>query len=238
MTSYRTASEIIQCDESHSIGVMSRVSPVDTIKFLASKMREAINFWAVGRSTFDSEEGKARIVELIRLIVQEYSWLKPSDIRLVFDNAKKGKYGETYNRMDGPLILSWFKKYAEERIQVAEDIAIRKRAEAGKKLEEDTRTPEQRKSDILRLAETIGKMAKQQAKEPEIVDKTPQKYNFSSVEHYCEVNGIDPEQYLHNWERSIMHDIHMRCAELGIDYDTVYYARKSRLLWQINHGLV
>jgi hypothetical protein len=238
--SYKTSSEIIQYDENPSIGSLARYAPVDTIKFLAAKMRDAIHFWSVGRSTFDGDDGKQRIVELIRLIIEEYSHLKPSDIKMIFSNAKKGKYGETYNRMDGALILSWFKRYTEERIQMAEDIALRKRAQAGKAMDqEDKRTPEQRKSDMMKLAATIGRMGRSIPAESsdQNTPRIQQLHNYQSVEQYCQTNGIDPETYLHDWERPLVHSIHIRATELGVDYDIIYYALKNKLLWDINHGL-
>jgi hypothetical protein len=238
--SYKTSSEIIQYDDRPSIGQLARYAPADTIRFLCIKLRDTIHFWAVGRSTFEGDEGKARIVELIKLIIQEYSWLKPSDIRMVFDNAKKGKYGETYNRMDGALILSWFKLYAEDRIQVAEEISLRKRASAGVTMDHaDTRTPEQKKADMQRLADTIGKMAKAKPpmEKPAAEPAIKQIHNYKSVEQYCHANGIDAQTYLHDWERPLVHQIHIRAAELGVDYDIIYYALRNKLLWEINHGL-
>jgi hypothetical protein len=238
MTSYRTASEIILSDQSHSIGVLAKLAPADTIRFLASKMRDAVNFWAVGRSTFDSEDGRARIVELIRLIVQEYSWLKPADIRMVFQNAKLGKYGEAYNRMDGPMILGWFKKYAEERIALAEELHIRKHRNVQKPVEEDTRTPEQRKEDMLKLAAMIGSMAKTPQHE-EVMTKEPytppRSLGYQSVEHYCEEKGIDTDRYLQEWEERNMTDFRILAEEMGMEYEEVYRIKKDHLLRQLNH---
>lgn len=238
MTSYRTVSEIIQSDDSHSIGVLAKVSPAETIKFLAAKMRDAVNFWSVGRTTFDNEDGKARIVELIRLIVQEYSWLKPSDIRMIFQNAKLGKYGEAYNRMDGPMILSWFNKYAEERIHLAEELHIRKHRSVQRQDDQDTRTPEQRKEDMLKLAAMIGSMAKT----PQNVDssnvdtyKPVKSLGYESVEHYCEVKGIDADRYLIEWEDRNMTDFRILAEEMGMEYEEVYRIKKDHLLRQLNH---
>ncbi len=241
MASYRTASEIIQCDQSHSIGVLAKVAPAETIRFLAAKMRDAVNFWSVGRSTFDSEDGRARIVELIRLIVQEYSWLKPADIRMVFQNAKLGKYGEAYNRMDGPMILGWFKKYSEERIQLAEEIHIRKHRNVQKPADEDTRTPEQRQEDLRKLAAMIGSMAKKPANDQEeskapVMQPQPS-LGYESIEQYCQDRGIDPEKYLEEWELKNLNDFRILAEEMGMEYEEVYRIKKDHLLRQLNHEL-
>jgi hypothetical protein len=239
--SYKSSSEIIQYDNGASIGTLAKYSAAETIKFLAMKLRDTIHFWAVGRSTFDGDEGKLRIVELIKMIVEEYSWLKPSDVRIVFDNAKKGKYGETYNRMDGPLILSWFSKYATERIQAAEDISQKNHhnTKVGKTEDYDDRTPEQRTRDIERLKSIIGRMIKKCEPEPaKNIEPTPvQVHNYLSVEEYCEDKGIDAYEYLLKWESKHTADISIIADHLKMTYDQVYWIKRSHLLHQINHGI-
>lgn len=56
-------------------------------------------------------------------IYQEYYYLKIPELFYVFSNAKKGRYGEIYNALDGAKILSWFRKYNEERCIEIEKLA-------------------------------------------------------------------------------------------------------------------
>lgn len=39
------------------------------------------------------------------------------DFKLCFNNAKRGKYGRVYDRIDGNIIYEWLQKYSEERVQ-------------------------------------------------------------------------------------------------------------------------
>ena len=73
----------------------------------------------------------------VDLILEDYYFLKPEDIRLCFRNAMKGYYGRVYNRIDGQIILSWLKQYSDERLETAEQHS---QAEAGK-LKEKEQSP-------------------------------------------------------------------------------------------------
>jgi hypothetical protein len=54
------------------------------------------------------------------LILDEFHNLKIDDIKLCFNNARKGKYGEIY-RLDGLVIMGWLNQYFDERVNAAED---------------------------------------------------------------------------------------------------------------------
>jgi len=47
----------------------------------------------------------------------EFYWLKPEDFKLCFNNAKTGKYGQLYNRLDGSVIFEWLNNYQNERAE-------------------------------------------------------------------------------------------------------------------------
>lgn len=53
------------------------------------------------------------------LIVRKFNNMNIADIKLVFENAIMGVYGEFYGRLDGQMILSWFTKYFNERCEIA-----------------------------------------------------------------------------------------------------------------------
>ena len=63
--------------------------------------------------------------ETAMLIVDSFHALTIADINLIFKNAKMGKYGKIYDRLDGQLILSWFDKHFNERCAAAAEISIR-----------------------------------------------------------------------------------------------------------------
>lgn len=56
----------------------------------------------------------------VDLIIEEYPYMKLDDLKLCFKNAMKMKYGNIYNRIDGQVIMSWFRAYNKERCAVAD----------------------------------------------------------------------------------------------------------------------
>ena len=80
-------------------------------------LREFIN---VGKKMTDMQCN-----ETAMLIVDEYFNLTIADINLIFKNAKLGKYGAMYDRLDGQMILSWFEKHFYERCSAAANMSVR-----------------------------------------------------------------------------------------------------------------
>lgn len=94
-------------------------------QFSKDYMYAYLEMWIVSLNSFSNVKSKmnpSQMREVASYIFQDYYYLKISDIYLVFTNAKKGRYGEFYGRLDGTMILSWFDKYAEERFKVAESL--------------------------------------------------------------------------------------------------------------------
>lgn len=79
-------------------------------------IREFIN---VGRKMTDEQTQ-----ETAMLIVDEYYNLNLADINYIFKNAKLGKYGKYYDRLDGQIILSWFEEHFNNRCKTAADESI------------------------------------------------------------------------------------------------------------------
>lgn len=46
-----------------------------------------------------------------------------ADINLIFRNAKLGRYGELYQQLSCPKIMSWFDKYVDEKLNTAEKLS-------------------------------------------------------------------------------------------------------------------
>lgn len=55
------------------------------------------------------------------LIIEEYPYLKTDDLKLCFKNAKKLRYGEVYNRIDGSVVMRWLMEYNKERCMQADE---------------------------------------------------------------------------------------------------------------------
>lgn len=62
-----------------------------------------------------------QIAQTVDLILEDFWMLKLEDIKVCFNNAKKGKYGQLYNRLDGMVILEWLQRYTDERIGFSDE---------------------------------------------------------------------------------------------------------------------
>lgn len=81
------------------------------LKLMFAKTARAFNI------TRNIEPGQ--IIELVDVILHDYYYLKLSEVFYVLKQAKLGKFGKTYERIDEPTILSWFNTYVEEREGIA-----------------------------------------------------------------------------------------------------------------------
>lgn len=79
-------------------------------------LREFIN---IGSKMNDEQTRETAI-----LIVDEYYSLNLADINFIFKNAKLGKYGQLYGRLDGQIILTWFDEHFNKRCGVAAEESI------------------------------------------------------------------------------------------------------------------
>lgn len=79
--------------------------------------------------------GETQLVQTVDLILNDINFknLKPDDFKVCFDNAKKGYYGKSYNRIDGMVVCEWLSLYVSERSNICESMAIQKAAEDKKK---------------------------------------------------------------------------------------------------------
>ena len=55
----------------------------------------------------------AQIEVLVEDLQTEYYWLKLSEVFFVLKQARMGRNGKTYERLDQPTIMGWFDEYAE-----------------------------------------------------------------------------------------------------------------------------
>jgi len=65
-----------------------------------------------------------QIEETSRLIVSNFYNLTTVDVYMVINNAKMGIYGKFYDRIDGSMILTWFRQYFDERCNIFEELSI------------------------------------------------------------------------------------------------------------------
>lgn len=66
------------------------------------------------------------ILECSMLIATEYPALTVADLNLIFRKAKLGDYGELYESLTVPRVMGWFRKYFDERCEIAGAISRQK----------------------------------------------------------------------------------------------------------------
>jgi len=107
--------------ESVSLAVLKKqTSEESTIEYIILWISRLNKFLNISRKmTFEQMQKTAQY------ILQDYYYLKQSDLYLVFSQAEKGRYGEFYDCLDGAKILIWFEKYANERADYVYDEGLK-----------------------------------------------------------------------------------------------------------------
>jgi hypothetical protein len=94
-----------------TLKVLEKQYGKDDLATLVSFMiLQTARFFNLGNNL--SEE---QALETAYLMLQNYPHETIEDFTLMFREAKKGKYGELYNRLDGQIIFKWMEKYLEEK---------------------------------------------------------------------------------------------------------------------------
>ncbi len=114
-----------------------------------------IAVWIVNLNDFVNASRKmnpSQIEETSILIFQEYYYMNLADINLVFKKIKKGEFGQLYTELDGVKILSWFEKYATERMRTAAELE----QNAADTHSDDFERTSLRREDKIKNKQTIG----------------------------------------------------------------------------------
>lgn len=64
---------------------------------------------------------EVQAVQTASLFLEEYPVESIEDLILCLKNAKLGKYGKIYNRIDGSMLFEWFSKYLDEKYSFIEE---------------------------------------------------------------------------------------------------------------------
>lgn len=92
------------------------------------KTQAYIKLWLIQFNEFlnlNKPLTEQHIDEISLCIITDYPALNISDIHLVFSRAKKGRYGEFYESISMPKIISWFDKYMDSRCEAAANDSLR-----------------------------------------------------------------------------------------------------------------
>ena len=140
MLSKRTKSEIVKYNPEEILKVNTtpaNFKHVKTVKLACQDQSDAlsvikkkvgeevslaiIKVWIINLNDYLNISRKmnpAQIDETANLIMEEFFYLKTSDIALIFKRIKTGYYGGFYESIDGMKILDMMHQYAEERINM------------------------------------------------------------------------------------------------------------------------
>ena len=72
---------------------------------------------------------ESQITFAAQLITDEFFGLKISDLQLLFRKILSGEYGELYESLNPPKILTFFRNYLNERMNVGAEMSMRKHLE-------------------------------------------------------------------------------------------------------------
>jgi hypothetical protein len=92
--------------------IATETGQISVISWVAGHIVGLAGFLNLGASISESQTR-----ETAALIVEEFGNLTLSDVALIFRRAKLGAWGEFYGRLDGQMILSWCRKYFDERCE-------------------------------------------------------------------------------------------------------------------------
>lgn len=81
--------------------------------FLTIMVSDVIDYFNVSKTM-----GERQVVDTVKMIAEDFYFLNIEDFKLCFNNAKKGRYGRVYDRIDGNVIFDWMNQYMSERLDV------------------------------------------------------------------------------------------------------------------------
>lgn len=99
--------------QSPSLSVIKKeMGDEKTKAFLSVIITDLVMSFNIGKTMNTNQ-----VAETVILIQSNYYFLKPSELKYCFDNAKMGRYGQLYDRIDSSIIFDWIEKYLEERME-------------------------------------------------------------------------------------------------------------------------
>jgi len=103
-----------------TIGELKREKGITWVRAIMVKVLNS--FIQVYSTT--STMNEIQVADTINLIMEEYPYYTLEDFKVFFKMVKKGYFGESYGRIDGPIILNWMRQYDMCRVQEAEEMSI------------------------------------------------------------------------------------------------------------------
>jgi hypothetical protein len=95
----------------------------DLATVIAYQIMQTAAFFNLGNNIREDQA-----LETAYLILEKYPAETLQDFTLVFKNAKTGKYGELYNRLDGQTIFKWIEAYLDQKAEFREQLHKQQKA--------------------------------------------------------------------------------------------------------------
>lgn len=113
-TQPKTAIEAFN-SKTQSIVKLSKELPVIVLdSLLTIALTDLIESFNIGKTMND-----VQVNFTIEAIKTDYYFLKIEELKFCFNEARKGRYGTMYDRIDCAVICGWIEKYLETRIEIA-----------------------------------------------------------------------------------------------------------------------
>lgn len=155
---------------------------VSALSILVDLLNNFLDFFSIGKGM-----SAMQVIETAKMILEDYSILKPDDFVLFFNRAKKSHYGKVYDRMDGALIFEWLELFMNERCQEIESIRINEKKRLDKAEKENIKAVPM--PDYVK--QFINKKVVEKPKEVTLLNQTEQQkqingwmYEFDNL--WCE----------------------------------------------------
>jgi hypothetical protein len=117
----RTIEDAVNSPTHQISGIKKHLGETQVRAILTLMISDVVKFLNLGNSM-----GADQVVQTVKMILEDYYFYRIEDFKLCFTNAKKGHYGEFYNRIDGQVIFGWLKKYEVERNELISKNAIKR----------------------------------------------------------------------------------------------------------------
>lgn len=123
MTNPKTMAEVFDKQESPTmVAICNEAGEAWARALMVKLINNFVSFYSTNNTMNDYQ-----IADTVDLVIEEYPHYKLDDYKLFFKMAKKGYFGQIFGRIDGEVILTWLKKYDEQRSLEAQNIAIKEK---------------------------------------------------------------------------------------------------------------
>jgi len=131
ITKERNLTVDLAIKSTHITDLIKISSEKDVLKAITGAIIMASEYFNV-----KGEMSEFQAVQTASLFIEQFPLETFEDLLICLKNAKIGKYGPIYNRIDGQMIFSWFRSYLDEKYERFEQIKRSEQIERQKETDE------------------------------------------------------------------------------------------------------